>query len=272
MITRTIFVVCSTLLTASFFFAFAAPGLAQDASSEPDFLALWSTHRKTPENHVAISAACNAFRSDHPRSQFRSVCDALDAWHMLAASQTNDAARLLRSLSRSTKSSALDVAARDIARAWLTRLDREAVREALETEYTKNIAYPETLDGLKAMPDPPRMKDRWNREWIYRKTGFKLLTGLHGQRYSLESLRLKPHTDLRDALARPYGGDLRLAVAREISRKAGSEIVELRFETGGETSKVVLSMGATKKGLAYVYRGRSFMIFANDYWHVVGAR
>jgi hypothetical protein len=159
-----------------------------------------------------------------------------------------------------------------MAYAWLSRMDREKVKSALEKEYIHLVAYPESLEVLTTRPKPPPLKDRWGREWNYRLTGFKLLSGLHGQRYVLESSKLKSASDLNQALARPYGADTQLKFLREISRKAGSEIAELSIEKDSNTSTAVFSLGSSKAGFTYAYRGKGFMILANDYWHVVGAR
>jgi hypothetical protein len=272
MINRHTFVLFSAVLPIALVLALPRVGAAQDASSEPDFLSLWAMHRNTPQAHESLSVACATFKRSHGTSPFRPVSDCLRAWHMLAASKTNDAIRVFRTLARSNSAGGLDRAARDVACAWLSRIDREAVRSALEAEYVKHVEYPESLDVLAALPNPPPLKDRWGRAWIYRQRGFNLLSGLQGQRYMLESAKLKPETDLRKAMARPYGAGLKLTLVREISKKAGSEIAEVEIESDSSKSSVVLSLGSSKRGLTYAYRGKGFMIFADDYWHVFGTR
>jgi len=242
---------------------------AQMEAGENAMIGLWKANAAAPDDHEGIIAACRAFRDRH--AAFAPVADTLAAWHELRAARTNAFVSRMESIARSRATDAISKAAVNQARGWLTRLDREAVNAALWQVYLKEVEYPPSLEVLEQRPNPPPLEDRWERPWIYRLRGFKVLTGLRGQRFQLESARLSPDTDLAPALKRPYGAGRKLIPRRFVSRSGGRDILELDFvRASGETERLLLATGATRNRVLFAYRGKRLLVLSDgDYWHIV---
>ena len=126
---------------------------------------VWASHTNAPEDHTTV-AACQAFRTKAPQNPLAVGAQGLEAWHLLKTGQTNAAVRLFEPMLLSTNN-ALAKAGADMARGWLTRLDRELVRAALMRLYVRDIEFPGALEAIKALKGgaPPPFADRGPTGW-----------------------------------------------------------------------------------------------------------
>ena len=161
-----------------------------------------------------------------------------------------------------------------MGRRWLTRLDREKVRNALAAYYRNAIEYPINLQPLKkTMPSAKEstlpLADRWGAPWQYQLAAFKIIKGTRGQRYLLQSKTLLESSDLAKALERPYADRILLQpVALTISGNGAQNVV---FQTpGDQPEKILLSEGGQAAGVTLAYIGAHILILCDgDHWRVV---
>lgn len=238
----------------------AAP--AAFPSSERDaVLTLWRMHMAAPTNHAAIARAATEVVRRFPSGELRSVVHGLGAWHALRAEETNHATALWTTM-LDLDTSHLERVGQTIARCWLTRLDREAVRTALRTHYARHATFPPTLQPLREFPPDrrPPFVDRFGEAWQYSLDRYVHIPGTHGHRYRLFSRRLGEHlSDLRVALARPYGG------GREPPRPLRRIGSAIQFEVG--TDRPVINEGAAIGPWRFALLTDRFLVMADDeYW------
>jgi hypothetical protein len=167
-------------------------------------------------------------------------------------------------------------AAEDIARGWLTRLDRETLKEGLQQYYLAHIEYPESLTAVFALPGSDRLPqtDRWGKPWSYRLTGFKTLTGLRSQRYELTSTLLGATSDLATALQREYAHTLDLVPAGVVSGTGAQRTVRFTRGAGSEgpDHTVLLAAGSRLDDILFAYAGTRLLIIADRaYWRALPA-
>ena len=208
---------------------------AAPAPAELDALwALWRAHEAAPTNHPPLARAAADFVRRFSTSELCAVARGLGAWHALRAGATNDAVALWTAL-LAADATPLERAGQAIARAWLTRLDREAVRVALREHYARHALFPPTLQPLRELPAErrPPLTDRFGDAWQYSLDGYRHVPGTRGHRYRLISPRLGEElSDLRAALARPYGGG---RTPPRPLRRIGSAV---QFELGSDRPAV----------------------------------
>ena len=231
---------------------------------------VWKLHQREPYEHDSVVAACRHMRNTSPANPMLIVSRGIAGWHLLQAGKTNEAVRVLNAMV-SYNRAALPVSGTEMARRWLTRIDRDLVKSALNDVYKQQIQYPETLAVLKRLPkgSVPPLTDQWKTPWDYRLIEFKRIKGLKNQRYVLQSQRLRADSDLHEALARPYASD---AVIRPVSVSRAMDGREsIMFETFGDKSqKVLLSEGTTFQGIRVAYLGVQLLILSDgDYWLVM---
>jgi len=249
----------------------AAWACAAAPADEAALWRLWTAHQKAADGeHRTCATECAALAREHPT--WKPVGEGLAAWHLLKAGATAEAARLLQGLAAAPGDDPLVDAGREMARRWLTRLDRAAVQAALRTYYQQFISYPETLAELSAvtnLPTPP-LTDRWNKPWRYRRIPFRRLARLRDQRYELESAMLPgAASDLTAALRTPYAGTIRLKAVTVTA--AGGERQGVEFETAAAPAKrVLLAEGTDYEGVRLVKIGASVLLLSDgDYWLVL---
>jgi hypothetical protein len=178
------------------------------------------------------------------------------AWQLLQDAKLEEATRLLESM-LSPSTDPLPQAANEMARRWLTRLDREKVKAGLRTIYAKKIEYPNHLVGITPVAD------RWGKPWVYELTKPKFITGIAKQTYRLESTTLGPASDLATALAIPYGSRITL---RPVRIEAGV----VTFQPAGQTQPVLLSPGTSYAGITYVEQvGAELLLTDGDHWALI---
>ena len=227
------------------------------AAEEQALVSVWQLHRAVSNEHARVISACDAFAAKHADDSFVPVVRCIQGWRLLAAGNTNQAVRVFSSL---VDQQGTDVAraADEMARAWLTRVDREAVIPALKAYYKAEVKYPPRFNALV---DHPRiagkvtypLTDRWSRPWKYSAVGYKGLPGFVGQRFELTSNRLGEFSALEKALAVPYGSRLDLSASPVSS--AGRSLMRMRFGAldGAPEETVVVEEGQARGDIVVVY-------------------
>lgn len=232
---------------------------------------LWAAHQKAADGeHRAVATESAAVAREHPA--WKPVCEGLAAWHLLKAGATGEAARILQGLAAAPGDDPVVDVGREMARRWLTRLDRIAVQAALRSYYLQFIRYPESLEELRAVPNlpAPPLTDRWNKPWRYRRVPFRRLTKLRDQRYTVESAMLPGDTsDLAAARRVPYASTIRLKAVGVTA--AGGDKQGVEFETTSAPAKrVLLAEGTDYEGVRLVKIGASLLLLSDgDYWLVL---
>jgi hypothetical protein len=153
-----------------------------------------------------------------------------------------------------------------MSRSWLTRLDREAVKEALRKVYLRDVAYPSRLDVWEeGAADAPPLVDRWGKTWQYGLVGFRHIAGLRNQKYALRSRVLLMHSDLADALQVPYAARIRLKPLGLQTLASGKALIT--FDAGEETGPARLSVGARHGMTVLAYVGDYIIVLGDgDHW------
>jgi hypothetical protein len=244
-------------------------------------LELWRHHLAETDDSAALLEAYRTFVGMEGTEAFVGVGATLRAWHLLKLGRVTEAAGVLEPYLAAGRTH-LGMGTSMLARSWMTRIDREHVKEALQVYYRKEVRYPNTLRELAdypGLPDEvtPPYQDRWNLPWRYKLVGLKAIPGLRDQKYELMSPKLGEDSDLERALAEPYGGRTRIAVSRLLSGQAGQEVLEVvcRPVTGeaeGEVSDAkgetaVLSVGSSFGAIYLAYVGERIVIVCDrDYW------
>ena len=250
----------------------AAVGLAGFAAraDEKALWILWNKQAESPSNHVELLDLCARYERSFPGDPFLPVVRGIESWHLLAAGRTGAAqTNLLTLLSAATDP--LSRAGDRMAKAWLTRLDRERVRAALTRIYAQRVMFPDSLNELNDLPvdQRPPLMDRWGRPWVYRLTDFKRLPGIKKSRYRLESSEVMGRTDLALALQTPYAARITLRPQRLVT--AVGTVKSVQFETAGpKVEKPVLTEGSDFQGQTFVHLGSTLLLLSDgDHWKVL---
>lgn len=254
-----------------------------DGQIEPDERGLWEIWQlksASPEDHAAVVAACAAFSGKREQDPLNRVADTLAAWHLLKQGKSPEATALF-DRHVGAKGSPIGRGAAIVAASWLTRMDRERVKTALQYYYRKEIGYPRTLRDLAAFEALPKglappYKDRWDRAWSYRLVGLKTLPGLLDQKYELQAQDLGSGSDLADALTLDYGERIEAKAVGMRSTTPGHEVVDMVVgprarddaKPGGRTS--LASIGMWTEGVYLAYVGKRILLVCDRYhWKVL---
>ncbi len=243
------------------FLAAAGAGRA----SEQAFGTVWQAQAADPADPGAVLRECDALAKATPDDSFAAVAQTLGAWHLLNAGRVPEARAAL--VSRLAEASdPIREGARELARAWLTLLDLEAVRESLRAYYRLEVRYPDSLAALAAHPrlpaaQRPPLTDRWGQAWNYQLAEFTQIRGLGGQRYRIESPKVPGVPGLAEALAIPYGSRMSVEPVRLLKGAGGAAAVQFR-RTGAAAADagLVLQVGAAADGLFLAHVGASWIL------------
>ncbi|NLB60122.1 MAG: hypothetical protein GX806_03490 [Lentisphaerae bacterium] len=220
----------------------------------------WRVHQAQPHQHEAVVLACQPIDQTNP---LRGVTWGLAAWHLLQLNKTNEAAAILEKMERVGQETPLLAATSEMARRWLTRMDIEKVRQALQIIYRQEVAYPQNLTVLSRLPQAPPAYDRWGRPWQYELSTYKKIPGLSGQRYHLHSRNLDDEARLAEALARPYGARITLKPVAAADQSSAP----VQFITSANPTPIWLSEGAAYDHLSFAYSGLKLVILTDgDHW------
>lgn len=261
-------------ILATMLFGLAVPvGYAQGAD-ERAFWLVWQKHTENLEKHAEAVAACREFERQAPDDPLAVVVRQFAAWHLLKLGKSAEA-RTILAPSVTGRATAFHRVADDVARAWLTRLDRDALQAHLRQTYLRDVAFPVSLDALAAPPgaERPPLVDRWGKPWAYRLVGFKHLKGFDNQKYELQSQRLGSSSDLAKVLAMPYAGRITLRPVKLVSSASGSTLVQFADDAAsGPAAKKPIQMriGSRCGWIVFAYMGEHIILLADeDHWKAV---
>ena len=255
--------VCALALAA------AAASNAAPPSPEAAVVALVQRHaEQLGEGDLAAAAAtCRAAISSGAMGRFSPVAESLLGADILAAGQTDDAAKALSKLliQDSVNADPVSRAADTHARRWLSRIDREKVVAALKAYYADHVEYPSTLEPFRQLRPAPPLRDRWGDPWAYKLANFKLLKGVKAQRYTLESRSMARGSDLRRALeSRPASA---LPKDWTVARGGGDSVSVIVTTPSGE--RTVIREGSAHAGIRFVaLAGQHALFSSGDNWFV----
>lgn len=229
---------------------------------------IWVSHTNAAADHAAIAQACEVFRTKAPADPLAVVAQGLEAWHLLQDGKTNDAVRLLEPMV-ALSGDALQKVSADMARGWLTRVDRELVRAALKRVYLRDVEFPVSLEAIKTLKGVklPLFTDRWNQPWSYQTADLPTIKGVRRQRYVLESSRLGANSDLAQSLAIPYASRITVQPVRIMGGGDQGETVGFASPSGKSGA---LMVGAEMDGATFAFLGKSIIVLSDrDHWRVV---
>jgi len=275
---RPVALVC---IVAVVLFAAALPVDAQLALDEKGLWEIWQKQKASPDDHAGLVAACAEFTRKHSHDPLNGVADTVAAWHLLKLGKRAEAAALLERYVRIARSP-LGRGVGIVASSWLTRMDRERVKAALQFYYRKEIGYPRTLQDLAAYEKLPKVltppyKDRWGQAWTYRLVGLKTLPGLLNQKYDLQSRTLEGGSDLPKALTLGFGEGIEAKPAGMRSTTPGHEVVDMLFgpraretDAGANGRASVVSVGTWTEGVFLAYVGKRIILVCDRYhWEIL---
>ncbi|NQU38381.1 MAG: hypothetical protein HQ523_00335 [Lentisphaerae bacterium] len=245
-----------------------ATGSISHANDEQAFWAVWKLQSAPTNQPTEVIAACEAFETAAPADPLAIVARQFRAWQLLKLGRHGEAAALLSPMIK-RGANGIDQGAADIARAWLTRLDAELVKAALQKLYLRDVAYPAQLDVWADTPtQAPPLVDRWSKSWDYRLVGFEHLPGLRNQKYRLQSNILRADSELAPALARPYADRIDLQPLRLKPMAAGAPLVE--FKTNDQAGQALLASETHHGDILFAYMGDHILLLADhDHWKAV---
>lgn len=247
--------------------AYSAFGASE--AQEKAIWALWDLQTNVPSQPEAVVAAYRQIQKTAPDNSFLPVYQGLAAWSNLRQEKTNEAIAILNDMAAATAPAHLPAVGAEMARRWLTRLDREKVRAALAIYYRRAIDYPINLQALKkTTKDALPLTDRWGTPWQYRLAEFKIVKNTRGQRYLLQSKTLMESSDLAAALARPYADRIVLRPQTFAITSGGAQTVA--FQTiDDRPDKILLSEGGSAAGITLAYIGARVLIVCDgDHWRL----
>ncbi|MDD5483048.1 MAG: hypothetical protein PHP98_05295 [Kiritimatiellae bacterium] len=238
------------------------------AADEGGLWTLWQRHSGEPENHEAALAACENFIKNHPSDSFAAVAQTIAAWHFLKTGRMEEARAALTPWLKDSADPVL-AGARELARAWLTCMDIEQVRESLQQYYRREVRYPEKIADIAAhrgipASQRPVMADRWGQAWTYQPADFKIMSGFRGQRCLVASRKLGDYSRLVAALKVPYADLIRIEPVRALAGPDGTPMV-VQFRrlpaAGAKANEVlVIQQGAFTEGFYLAHAGPGLIL------------
>jgi hypothetical protein len=266
------------LLCCVLFPGLLAQGAAAAEPAERALWQLWRQHSTNAPNHEAFLSDCQAFTNQYASDPLAVVGQSMAAWNLLALARQPDAVALLTRHIDRTGTPLVDGAAA-LAKSWMTRIDREQLKTALQFYYRREVRYPRSLDELFAYPKLPKdpalpRQDRWKTDWRYALVGFKTMPGMLDQKYEIFCSKLgNSGSDLALALAVPYGRLINAKPVRMLSSTPGSETAEWLIAppsastSAADAKTAALGAGSTAQGLSVAYIGKLILVaYDKDHW------
>ncbi|MDD4870380.1 MAG: hypothetical protein PHR77_07450 [Kiritimatiellae bacterium] len=247
------------------------------AGDEKSIWEIWKIQQEKPDEHGTITTNCLEYAKKAPTDPLSLVTLTIASWHMLEIDNKDAAVKLLKTVLSSSKTDALSTAAANMAKAWMTRIEMEQMKQALQLYYRKNIEYPKSIDLVKPFQKngQPPLTDQWGKPWVYGLAEFKSLKklgamyGMYGQKYTIRSVYLGTNSELKVALKIPYASGMPLKPVKMLNGMPGKEMVQLE-STDGKQTKVVLSIGTESSGITLNYAGPKLLILSDmNHWLVV---
>lgn len=256
----------SCLVLGLAFMAGSGAHAQSSGAGEPDLWRLWTKNASNINDHASMVIACRETKSKLGQDPLGVVVQGLEAWHLLEMKNFREAAKVLEVMAAAPAgASFLPTAGAEMARGWLTRIDREAVRGALQKCYLRDIEYPDSLDQIKTLKfkTMPPMMDRWGAPWVYQL--HSSIKGMKSQQYILESTRLGSKSDLARTLAIPYGANINFEPVRV------SPVSAETYEFSSPLRKsILLQAGSAMDGITMAYMGANIIVLTDGiHWRVV---
>ncbi|MEI7945391.1 MAG: hypothetical protein WCJ02_01780 [bacterium] len=212
-----------------------------------------------------VAEACKKFRTSAPQDPFTVVVSGLEAWNRLKSGDTATATAIFNAMLVKGPATGLRKAGDEMARSWLSRMDREQVTRALKECYKRDIEFPVSLDAVKVLGDKASipLTDRWGKPWTYRRGS--TIKGMETQRYDLESAVLGTRSDLKGALKMGYAERMDLKPVRMIS--SPKIMVEFKTEDG---RSLIREEGDRASIVNVVYVGTRIIVLSDgNHWSVM---
>lgn len=248
------------------FLVVAVTGRAQSVKADEKGLwDVWCSGTNKSFEASEIAEACKKFRTNAPQDPFMVVVSGLEAWNRLKRGDTATATAIFNTMVVKGSATGLRKAGDEMARSWLTRLDREQVTRSLKEIYRRDIEFPASLEALKTLGDKasPPLTDRWGKPWVYKKGS--AIKGMESQRYVLESSMLGTRSDLKAALKIGYAERMDLKPVRMVP----GSIVVVEFKTAdGRT--LLREEGDRGNVVNLVYVGTYIIVLSDgNHWSVM---
>ncbi len=219
------------------------------AEADLAFLNLWRQHGGQPDMHGRHAADWFALATRYAEVEgHAAVARSLAAWHYLKAGEIDEAREIYVALASQDRASGLARSAREIARGWLTCLDREELVLALDRYRRDALRYPVRLDAIQGGAESDgrgrfRLVDRWDQPWSYQLVRLRSLPMLEGQRYELESRSLGARSALHVALSDSLGASITLRPVQIRSVPNRPPLVALAVEGEGGAPALIQAGG-----------------------------
>jgi hypothetical protein len=249
-----------------FLLAIALTGRAQ--AVKPDEKGLWEVWcggTNTSFEASEVAEACKKLRTRAPQDPLTVVASGLEAWSHLKRGDTVAATAIFNSMLVKGPATGVRKAGDEMARSWLTRMDREQVVRGLKEIYRRDIAFPDSLEALKTLGDktPPPLTDRWGKPWVYRKGS--TIKGMESQRFVLESSALGVRSDLKAALKMGYAERMDLKPVRMVP--GALVVVELKTTEG---RSMLREEGDRANVVNLIYVGTHIIVLSDgNHWKVM---
>lgn len=248
------------------FLAAAVTGHAQSVKADEKVLwDVWCSATNSSFEASEVAETCKKLRTRAPQDQLTVVLSGLEAWSHLKRGDTVAATAIFNTMLVKGPATGLRKAGDEMARSWLTRMDREQVTRALKEIYRRDIEFPATLDALKTLGDKtsPPLTDRWGKPWVYRKGS--AIKGMESQRFVLESSALGVRSDLKAALKIGYAERMDLKPVRMVP--GALVVVELRTAEG---RSMLREEGDRANVVNLIYVGTHIIVLSDgNHWRVL---
>lgn len=253
------------------------PSGATAASDEKSLWETWKLQQEKPGEYGTVSTNWLEIAKNNPKDPLAIVAISIASWNMLKMDNKDAAAKLMKLAMSTTKTDPLSSAAANMARTWMTRLEMEQVRQALQLYYRKHVEYPKTLDLIKPFQKDgqPPLVDHFGKPWSYSLADFQSLKKLgtlyamYGQKYTLKSVSLGTNSELKASLKTPYASTITLKPVKMLSGMPGKEMVQFE-STDGKQTKVIISIGTDNAGITLSYVGPKLLILSDmNYWLIL---
>ncbi|MEI6647678.1 MAG: hypothetical protein WCP12_16695 [bacterium] len=245
--------------------AVAVTGHAQSVKADEKGLwDVWCGGTNSAFEASEMAKACKKFRTSAPQDPFTVVVSGLEAWNHLKKGDTGTATAIFNTMLVKGPATGLRKAGDEMARSWLSRLDRDQVTRALKDIYRRDIEFPASLEVFTALGDKaPPLTDRWGKPWVYKRGS--AIKGMETQRYDLESSVLGMRSDLKGALKMGYAERIDIKAVRMVT--GNKSVVE--FKTG-EGRSIFREEGDRGNIVNLIYVG-SYIIVLSDgnHWSVM---
>lgn len=250
-------------------------GTVRAAADEKALWDIWKKLEAQPQDLPVIIADCKGFIETKPSDQLLPIVESMLAWCYFKTGNLPEGAKLLLPMMKAqygytpTRKSALEV-----ARTWLTRIDRDVLRVVLQLWYNKHMAYPEKYqDAIDMFQEKTRAAktDRWGRNWEYELVGFQMLTKVpKNQKYSLKSSLLGDISDYVKALEVPYASGIDIEPMKMGITTPGKESVYFKKIDDKTNAPIKMDLGELKRGFSLGYVGQNILAVTDgNHWKLM---